>query len=181
MKPNIEEYITENIRELDLYEPNSGHEDRFEKLLQNSFNKSPESSEGSGEKNRKEKHRKKIPYTLAAFISAAAVIALILLIRGYTNGTDGCKLSGQVEEVANYYSMQLEMEADKIKKILASTDNADMQEVRNDVDAIINSSNEDIEEFCEIPEEQQIAFIKKRYDAYMSSLQRIGELTISNY
>ena len=177
MKTNIEEYITKNIRELDLYEPNSGHEKRFEKLMQNSFSENPENPV---EKNRKEKHRKKIPYTLAAFISVAAVIALILLLRGYTNGMNGCIRSRQVEEIANYYNMQLEMKADKIKKTLASVDDAGIQEIRNDIDAIINSSNEDMEEFCGIPEEQQIAFIKKRYDIYMSSLQHIGELTINN-
>ena len=178
MKTTIEEYITKNTHELDSYEPDAGHVERFEKLLFSSLEKGAERK--NEEKKQSKEDNKKNSYMLTIFVSVAAVITLILLLRGYINGMDGCTRSSQVEEVVNYYNMQLKMEADKINKSLAFVNNAGVQEIKADVEAIISSSNEDMEGFCEMTENQQIVFIKKRYDAYMSSLQHIEALEFAN-
>ena len=129
MRPD--DYIRDNVDRFNDEEPPEGHRERFERRLKSISDK--------------KQNKTLISKNLLFYLSAAAVIigiasSLLFIADNGNNANTLCLLSDEMTEAQNYYASELNLNVEKLEKILVCVDEETQTEIMSEIEIIMEDS-----------------------------------------
>lgn len=154
------DHIKNNPSAFDRELPSVGHFERFERRLE----------EQTGKRNR-QWNRWIITTSVAAMLAITLIFQFTHMIH-----TQPRPDTESVQEVTNYYNIQLKDEVEKIKLKIQFLDPGSRQELLNDIQTLLTDSKDLNNPRLKMSNEERIAWIMNQYTIKMENLCHIQSL-----
>ncbi len=163
MKTTMEDNIRQNLRAFDSELPPEGHLERFELRLR------------AAEQARKEVKTWRRPGVRAAWISVAALVAVVCLFRwGIPQGVR--PVEDEVAQVGRYYDGQLREQAREVEALTVRLDPESRAAILREIRGIVDRAGINEPEYALMTPPEQINFLVRRYNTYSRTLGQIEEV-----